>query len=61
MTVSTLRDALDDRVNQVFAGKCVRKDLVRAVKVGVMSRCSFWNIYLGSTAHLLTQARLSWS
>ena len=28
------RDALDDKVNQVFAGKCVRKDLVRAVKVG---------------------------
>lgn len=25
------RDALDDKVNQVFAGKCVRKDLVRAV------------------------------
>lgn len=24
----------DDKVNQVFAGKCVRKDLVRAVKVG---------------------------
>ena len=31
---STNRDALDDTVNQVFAGKCVRKDLVRAVKVG---------------------------
>ena len=31
---STSRDALDDKVNQVFAGKCVRKDLVRAVKVG---------------------------
>ena len=28
------RDVLDDKVNQVFAGKCVRKDLVRAVKVG---------------------------
>jgi ATP-dependent Lon protease len=27
-------DALDDKVNQNFAGKCVRKDLVRAVKVG---------------------------
>jgi len=23
------RDALDDKVNQVFAGKCVRKNLVR--------------------------------
>ncbi|PZV04972.1 MAG: ATP-dependent Lon protease [Cyanobium sp.] len=34
MTATTLRDALDDKVNQVFAGKCVRKDLVRAVKVG---------------------------
>jgi ATP-dependent Lon protease len=31
---TTSRDALDDKVNQVFAGKCVRKDLVRAVKVG---------------------------
>jgi ATP-dependent Lon protease len=31
---TTARDALDDKVNQVFAGKCVRKDLVRAVKVG---------------------------
>jgi ATP-dependent Lon protease len=31
---TAVRDALDDKVNQVFAGKCVRKDLVRAVKVG---------------------------
>ncbi len=28
------RDALDDKVNQVFSGKVVRKDLVRRVKVG---------------------------
>jgi ATP-dependent Lon protease len=28
------RDALDDKVNLVFAGKVVRKDLVRKVKVG---------------------------
>src|ERR1700726_3451203 len=28
------RDALDDKVNRVFAGKVVRKDLVRRVKVG---------------------------
>lgn len=28
------RDALDDKVNQIFAGKVVRKDLVRKVKVG---------------------------
>ena len=28
------RDALDDQVNRVFAGKVVRKDLVRKVKVG---------------------------
>ena len=33
-TATAARDALDDKVNQVFAGKCVRKDLVRAVKVG---------------------------
>ena len=29
-----VRDALDDKVNRVFAGKVVRKDLVRKVKVG---------------------------
>ncbi len=28
------RDALDNKVNRVFAGKVVRKDLVRKVKVG---------------------------
>jgi ATP-dependent Lon protease len=28
------RDALDDKANRVFAGKVVRKDLVRKVKVG---------------------------
>lgn len=28
------RDALDDKVNKIFAGKVVRKDLVRKVKVG---------------------------
>lgn len=30
-----MRDALDDKVNRLFAGKVVRKDLVRKVKVGV--------------------------
>jgi len=29
-----MHDALDDKVNEVFAGKVVRKDLVRKVKVG---------------------------
>src|SRR5476651_1975944 len=33
MTVPA-RDALDDKANRVFAGKVVRKDLVRKVKVG---------------------------
>src|ERR1017187_10231235 len=28
------RDALDDKINRVFAGKVVRKDLVRKLKVG---------------------------
>ena len=28
------RDALDDKANRLFAGKVVRKDLVRKVKVG---------------------------
>src|ERR1039458_8465787 len=28
------RDALDEKVNRVFAGKVVRKDLVRKIKVG---------------------------
>src|SRR4026209_1600928 len=32
-TVPT-RAALDDKVNRLFAGKVVRKDLVRKVKVG---------------------------
>ncbi len=34
MTGSLLRDALDDKANRAFAGKVVRKDLVRRVKVG---------------------------
>src|SRR4051794_23077893 len=33
MTTPT-RDELDDKVSRVFAGKVVRKDLVRRVKVG---------------------------
>src|SRR5271165_7563085 len=31
---SPARDPLDDKANQLFAGKVVRKDLVRKVKVG---------------------------
>src|ERR1700677_4702867 len=31
---SPARDALDDKANHLFAGKVVRKDLVRKVKVG---------------------------
>src|ERR1700693_3196205 len=31
---SPARDTLDDKANQLFAGKVVRKDLVRKVKVG---------------------------
>ena len=34
MTETIVTDQLDDKVNQVFAGKVVRKDLVRKVKVG---------------------------
>src|ERR1035437_1207508 len=36
MSIGTVpaRDALDDKVNRFFAGKAVRKDLVRKVKVG---------------------------
>lgn len=36
MSIGTVptRDALDDNVNRLFAGKVVRKDLVRKVKVG---------------------------
>ena len=33
-TSTMTRDILDDKVNRVFAGKVVRKDLVRKVKVG---------------------------
>src|ERR1700683_3463231 len=32
--ISPARDALDDKANQLCAGKVVRKDLVRRVKVG---------------------------
>ncbi len=28
------RDALDDKINRIFSGKVVRKDLVRKIKVG---------------------------
>ena len=34
MSTVPSRDALDDKVNRAFAGKVVRKDLVRKVKVG---------------------------
>jgi len=34
MSAVPSRDALDDKVNRAFAGKVVRKDLVRKVKVG---------------------------
>lgn len=34
MNATPNRDALDDKVNRVFSGKVVRKDLVRKVKVG---------------------------
>src|SRR6266545_4531034 len=34
MQQNPTRDALDDKANHVFAGKVVRKDLVRKVKVG---------------------------
>ncbi len=34
MTQSQQRDELDDKVNRLFAGRVVRKDLVRKVKVG---------------------------
>src|SRR4051795_3882777 len=34
MNAIPARDDLDDKANRVFAGKVVRKDLVRKVKVG---------------------------
>src|ERR1700689_1310513 len=34
MNLIPQRDALDDKLNLVFSGKVVRKDLVRKVKVG---------------------------
>src|ERR1700748_3460301 len=34
MTNAHSRDDLDDKVNRLFAGKVVRKDLVRKVKIG---------------------------
>ena len=34
MATPLTRDPLDDKVNRILAGKVVRKDLVRKVKVG---------------------------
>src|SRR5579883_1831623 len=34
MSNAPARDALDDKANRLFAGKVVRKDLVRKVKTG---------------------------
>lgn len=34
IAAATIRDSLDDKANRLFAGKVVRKDLVRKVKVG---------------------------
>ncbi|MFL0789382.1 MAG: anti-phage BREX system Lon protease BrxL [Prochlorococcus sp.] len=42
------RNARDDKVNQIFAGKCVRKVLVRAVKVGANVPV-FVLVYLGGS------------
>ena len=47
------RAALDDKLNQVFAGKCVRKDLMRAVKVGA-------NVPVAATPSS-TKSRCAWS
>ena len=33
-SINSERDVLDDKVNRIFSGKAVRKDLVRKVKVG---------------------------
>src|SRR6202023_4254822 len=44
---SPARDALDDKANQLFAGKVVRKDLVRRVKVGANLPVFFLEFLLG--------------
>jgi len=41
---------LDCKDARIFAGKVVRKDLVRKVKVGRMYRSSSWSIFSASTA-----------
>src|SRR3954471_4735825 len=49
MTVGTAptRDSLDDKANRLFAGKVVRKDLVRKVKVGANVRVFVLEFLLG--------------
>ena len=38
-------EAIDQKAAAVFAGKVVRKDLVRKIKVGASVPSLCWNIY----------------
>ena len=55
MSIGTVpgRDALDDKVNRLFAGKVVRKDLVRKVKVGANVPVFVLEYLLGKYVRLL--------
>jgi ATP-dependent Lon protease len=52
------RDALNDKANRFFAGKVVRKDLVRKVKVGANVPV-FVRVLLGTVRHP-TRLRFRW-
>ena len=62
MSIDTVpgRDALDDKANRLFAGKVVRKDLVRKVKVGANVPVFVLEYLLGKYARRRTRWRSRW-
>ena len=54
------RDELDNKINRIFAGKVVRKDLVRKVKVGANVPAFVLEYLLGNTAHLQMRWQSRW-
>jgi ATP-dependent Lon protease len=55
-----VRDVLDDKVTRVFAGKVVRKDLARKVKVGANVPVFVLEYLLANTAPHRTRWRSGW-
>jgi len=55
------RDALDDKVNRLFAGKVVRKDLVRKVKVGANVPVFVLEFLLGKYCASSDEVTIQWA